>query len=464
MDLKGFFGRKTLDGVKNVFAGFSGGPDSTALLILLDEESKRYGFHLKAVHFEHGLRGKEGVNDAGWCRKFCEFRNIDFMEISLDVNNSRRPGESIESAARRLRLREWNDIADGPSTFVALGHNANDKIENVFLRLLRGSNASGLTSLREVQKLGKITIIRPILHFRRKEIEDYLRSKGVADWRIDSTNSEDDYRRNFFRNKVIPLISERFPNTGSSVLKSVYALEQDAEFIEAVTCGIFNPVKNRKSLEVEFLKALHPAILVRFLRLWISEHTASDFIPDSDFITRFTEEMNKAFEKRMTDKSSSLIPIGGDHVFLKFKNNSVSFCEIRNQDESAPIKWKWGTDKEISWDKTVLKANIIPAKTKLEYKRGESVVYFDADALPDELHVRQCKNGDKMIPFGKDSSVHLKKLFESKKMDSECKAHAPVVCTSSGEIIWIPSVRRANFANIGPEVKRIVVFTSVSVA
>ncbi|MFZ2656322.1 MAG: tRNA lysidine(34) synthetase TilS, partial [Victivallales bacterium] len=181
MDLKFFFNSVSIGAVKNIFSGFSGGPDSTALLMLLNEESKRRGFHLKAVHFEHGLRGKEGEEDAGWCRKFCEFRNIDFMEISLTVNTSRQAGESVEAAARRMRLKEWNILADDPDSFVALGHNSNDKVENVFLRLLRGSNSSGLTSLREIQKIGSITIIRPILRFKRSDIEDFLRSKGVSD-------------------------------------------------------------------------------------------------------------------------------------------------------------------------------------------------------------------------------------------------------------------------------------------
>ncbi|MFZ2656263.1 MAG: tRNA lysidine(34) synthetase TilS, partial [Victivallales bacterium] len=265
--------------------------------------------------------------------------------------------------------------------------------------------------------------------------------------------------RNFFRNKVIPLISEKFPNAGSSVLKSVYALEQDADYIESVTSGIFKAVKDKKSLELAYLKAMHPAILVRFLRLWLSGQTGSDYIPDSDFIARFTDEMNKAFEKRNTDKSSSLIPIDGDNLFLKIKPDSVRLCEIRKEEKLPALAWKWRTVKKINWRNSMIKADTASAGKQPVFKRDEKNVFFDADEMPEELIVRQWLDGDRMIPFGKTTQVGLKKLFEGKKMDSESKDSTPVVCTSAGEIIWVPGVRRANFANIGPDTKRFAIFS-----
>lgn len=459
MDLKGFFARNRIGNPARIFAGFSGGPDSTALLLLLDEESRKRSFRLKAVHFEHGLRNNEGIEDAGWCRKFCEYRNIDFLEISLNVNASRHPGESVEAAARRLRLKEWNDLADSPGSFVALGHNSNDKVENVFLRLLRGSNCSGLTSLREVQKLNKITVIRPLLHFRRSQIEDFLRLRGVSGWRIDSSNSVDDYSRNFFRNSIIPLISERFPNAGTAVLKSVYALEQDAEFLESVTADLFKDARMRKSLDISFIKAMHPAILVRFLRLWLTEQTGAEYIPDSDFIARFTYEMDKAFERGKRDTNVSLLPLDGDKLFLEFTASSVSIAKRKKPISLPACTWNWVKDGEFRWHGSLLKAKIVTDGKSPSFKRDEENVYFDADVLPAELCIRQWKNGDTMVPFGKSSHVHLKKLFEAKKIASGTKSLVPVVCTLSGEIIWIPGVRRANFANIGSGTKRTAFFT-----
>ncbi|MFA6567897.1 MAG: tRNA lysidine(34) synthetase TilS [Victivallales bacterium] len=462
MTISDFFERNKPLESKKVFAGFSGGADSTALLLLLAEEADKRGFKLKAIHFEHGLRGNESICDANWCREFCEIRNIDYMKISLNVNAARHPGESTESAARRLRLREWEILAGNKSSLVALAHNANDKIENIFLRLLRGSNVSGLTSLREIQKIGTVTFIRPVLPYKRKEIEDFLRTHDVTDWRTDSSNAENRYRRNFFRNKIIPLISEKFPNADSSVLKSAHALEQDADFIEAVASGIFQSVKNRESIDTAYLKSMHPAILVRFLRYWISGKIKSDFIPDSEFMSRLNTELNRLFSRKSSDKQSVLLPLHGRSLFLCIKKENISFCKRAAKSTGEPqLCWKWESAVELRWRSLKLKSKTISGKTIPEFTRGENIVYLDAGLLPPELTVRNCRKGDVMVPFGKTARVHLKKLFESGKIPADRKKETPVVCTENGEIIWIPGVRRANFANIGSDTKRIAVLTSI---
>jgi tRNA(Ile)-lysidine synthase len=453
---------KTLE-FGNIFVGFSGGADSTALMLLLAEEAEKRGFKLTAVHFEHGLRGKESVSDARWCRQFCDSRKIDFVEVPLVVKEKMKAGESTEAAARRLRLEQWKILTGNKTSPVALAHNANDKIENVFLRLMRGSNVSGLTSLREIQKIGKITFIRPILSYKRNEIEDFLKSNGVSDWRTDSSNAENEYRRNFFRNKIIPLISEKIPNAAASVLKSAYALEQDADFIETVASGMYSSVGDKKSIDTSFLKAMHPAILVRFLRYWISKKMKYEFIPDSEFMLRFNAELNGLFSRKSSDKKSILLPLHGKSLFLCLNKDSISFCKRTATSQDKPqIRWKWKTVRELHWNGFSLKSKMNSGKTVPEFIRGENIVYFDAEMLPPELIVRNCRKGDVMIPFGKTAPVHLKKLFESGKIPADRKKEIPVICTEKGEIIWIPGVRRANFANIGPGTKCIAILTSVT--
>jgi len=75
---------------KKIYVGFSGGADSTALLLLLHADvinSSHNNFHFEAVHFEHGLRGEESLRDAQWCKKFCEDRNIPFKIVSFNTLN-----------------------------------------------------------------------------------------------------------------------------------------------------------------------------------------------------------------------------------------------------------------------------------------------------------------------------------------------------------------------------------------
>ncbi|MBO7741569.1 MAG: tRNA lysidine(34) synthetase TilS, partial [Victivallales bacterium] len=154
------------------FVGFSGGADSTALLLA----TQLCGIPVTAVHFNHHLRGADADADAQWCREFCEARNIPFIAVDLQVNQERLPGESLETAARRLRLREWHNLTRDGGTPVFLAHHLDDCLEELFLRLARGANCSGLTGMKPMRRMADGTLLcRPLLKCRKSELEDFLR-------------------------------------------------------------------------------------------------------------------------------------------------------------------------------------------------------------------------------------------------------------------------------------------------
>ncbi len=129
-----FLQRKDVHG--RVFVGFSGGADSTALLLLLSQA----GQAVTAVHFQHGIRGAAAEADAVWCEQFCLARNIRFVRENLAVPSNRFRGESVEEAARRLRLEAWRRLADADGDVVFLAHHADDALEDLLLRLARGGS------------------------------------------------------------------------------------------------------------------------------------------------------------------------------------------------------------------------------------------------------------------------------------------------------------------------------------
>ena len=145
--------------------GFSGGADGTALLLGMHQANTGV---FTAVHFHHGLRGAEADADEAWCRTFCATRSIPFISKHLDVPYNTRRGESCEEAARRLRLEAWQALSQGKKP-ILLAHHADDAIEELFLRLARGSNTSALVPLKPVRKLHGLTILRPLLSFRKRK-------------------------------------------------------------------------------------------------------------------------------------------------------------------------------------------------------------------------------------------------------------------------------------------------------
>ena len=105
-----FSGSCIPSGIRTVYASFSGGADSLALHACLSELRTGAPWELRAVHFEHGIRGAESLADAEFCREICEKLNVPLQVIPLNVPARVQPGEGTEAAARRLRQEAWREI------------------------------------------------------------------------------------------------------------------------------------------------------------------------------------------------------------------------------------------------------------------------------------------------------------------------------------------------------------------
>ena len=420
---------------RKLYVGFSGGADSTALLLALWNN----GIQCVAVHFDHGLRGEESRADAEWCRTFCEVRNIPFHCEQLRVGDKlNEDSADLENTARELRLVAWARLA-GEKHAVALGHHRDDQLENLFIRLGRGSNASGLCGLRKTAKINGVTYIRPLLSIRRTEIEKYLRSIGVEDWREDLTNRDDRFLRNAIRHRVLPTIrdclGDRFE---SGMLASVDALELDAEFLEESAKNMLN-----QPIFVPFLASLSDALLPRVLRGFVQQETGRDTVFRRSVIERVRTEILR------TSQKTRRVPLG-DRLELVLDGDRVRVVE---SDRGSPesVHWNWREQPEIELPELGcrLSAEVLDSVSDENLRRtGSMEEYFAVDSLAEELEVRGWCPGDRMTPFGHKSPRKVKDLLSAAGIPVEERPFQPVVC-GAGKIIWLPGVRRAEFGRIG---------------
>ncbi|MCD8104886.1 MAG: tRNA lysidine(34) synthetase TilS [Lachnospiraceae bacterium] len=197
---------------ERVIVGVSGGADSVCLLRLLCEYRREVSFEIQAVHVEHGLRGQESLEDAGFVEDLCEKWRVACRVEQVDVPAlSRSEGLSCEEAGRLARYRIFEEAAkEWGARRIAVAHNQNDQAETVLWNLARGSGPKGLGGIRPVQ--GKL--IRPLLFSSRREIEEYLRAEGLS-WRTDRTNLEPDFTRNRIRLTLLPWMEQNL--NGQSV-------------------------------------------------------------------------------------------------------------------------------------------------------------------------------------------------------------------------------------------------------
>jgi tRNA(Ile)-lysidine synthase len=186
-----------------VGVGVSGGADSVALLLLLENLRERLGIGLAVLHFNHQLRGAESDADEQFVAALAAEHGIDFLAGRGDVaGEARARGWNLEDAARRMRYEFFSAaVRDGRATHVSVAHTADDQAETVLARLVRGTGPAGLAAIYPV----KGHVVRPLLEVRRCELREYLEGRGES-WREDASNLDTTRLRARLRHQVLPVI------------------------------------------------------------------------------------------------------------------------------------------------------------------------------------------------------------------------------------------------------------------
>lgn len=235
---------------------FSGGADSTALLLCLHDLREQLDISLRAVHVHHGIRGDEADRDAAFCADLCARYDIAFQTVHVDVPAYAQANRlSLETAARKLRYEALQSAA--PEGDLATAHHAGDNAETILFHLIRGSGMNGLCGIPP--RNGRI--IRPLLYAEKSEMLRYLEVRG-QDFVEDSTNFLGDSSRNRIRHGIIPLLMQENPAFLQHISRTAEILSADSallvqsakeayqESFDAVSGGLRQPERYAKPVRM----------------------------------------------------------------------------------------------------------------------------------------------------------------------------------------------------------------------
>ncbi|MBE8949144.1 MAG: tRNA lysidine(34) synthetase TilS [Quinella sp. 3Q1] len=274
---------KIFDGLSSVLIAVSGGADSLALAELMINSRRRFKLGIVIAHFEHGLRGKDSLDDAAFVKNFAEERGIKFIGGRGDVKNFAAENKiSIETAARILRYEFLSDVRrDLNFDAIALAHHADDQAETILMRLLRGATSTGLSAMKFRTLSEHGLLIRPLLRFRKAELENFCREKNLSP-RLDATNFEPDATRNRIRLELIPTLEKFNPALIATLCRLGEVTAEESDFIAAQAEKIFPAVISGNALvRAEFLK-LHPALQRVVIKKFLAQVTGS--VKDFGFV------------------------------------------------------------------------------------------------------------------------------------------------------------------------------------
>ena len=399
----------------------SGGADSVALLLLLDE----MGCQLHAVHCNFHLRGEESDRDERFCEQLCQQKNIPFHRIHFDTLTYAEAHKiSVEMAARELRYRYFEQLRkDIGAAGVCVAHHRDDTVETVILNLVRGTGLRGLTGIQP--KNGNI--LRPLLGVSRAEIEEYLRKKG-QEYVTDHTNLETDVLRNKVRLQVIPLLRQLNPAVSENIQRAAENLS-DAQ---AVLDAVMLPYQHVKELDLNQLTDTASREYITFE--WLKNYGFNG----TQVRQVLTAETGRVFSSPqgydvLVDRGHLLV----EPSLKPMKNLRIPEEGTYVLDDQTRISVK----REPVW-----------------ISRDAAVATVDVSRVRFPLTVRRVEEGDWMIPFGMEGRKLLSDLMTDRKMTVFEKRRQLVVVDGEGNMVWLVGIRTDNRCRVSSDTTEVLSF------
>lgn len=214
----------------SVLVAVSGGADSVALVRGLASVKQEGGGRLVVAHFNHRLRGEESDADEEFVSRLAHDLGLRCELGRMEPGGLDACPDGVEEAARSQRYRFLTHTAERlGARYVACAHTADDQIETILHRILRGTGIAGLAGIPRCRRLSRaVTLIRPLLEVRRAELVDYLTSLGQP-YREDSSNQDRRFTRNRIRHDLLPHLAEHYNPAVGEALRRLGCLAGEAQ-------------------------------------------------------------------------------------------------------------------------------------------------------------------------------------------------------------------------------------------
>ena len=385
----------------HVLVGFSGGCDSTALVLLLEKKQ----VHLTCVHVHHGMRGEEADADEAFVRDFCRMH-----ELPLLVYHAQPPEHPSEGWAREARYGFFREAMEqSGAQALVLAHHSDDQAETVLQHLLRGSGLRGLCAMKRETEVQGMRILRPLLGISHHELQSALEEAG-QNWREDSSNAGDDYLRNRIRHQLLPLMEQIAPGASQRIAATSLMLQEDQDVLEELVHGA-DQWMGKKEIPLEVLDC-PGALQSRILRAWWTSLAGP--------------RKERALSHEKTVQLQSLTEgKTGDACNLPGNMKAVRGYRYLHMVTPETVKdtGEWKLTDGIS---------VLGLKLTVQEAGERTGDGVTSQAVPaawlDDLTVRTRHTGDWIAPFGQSGKQPLKEYLIDRKIDQPFRDRIPVIC------------------------------------
>lgn len=360
----------------------STGADSMALLNLAIEafENER----LIVAHVNHNKRAQSEIEEE-YIRNFCHEKNIMCFIKKLPHYDK----DNFQEWAREERYQFFKEIAENTSAkYLFTAHHADDNLETILMRLIKGSNLKGYAGISSISTYGNLKVVRPLLGVSKKTLEEYLIMNNYKYFQ-DESNASDVYTRNRIRKYLVPFIKEENPNWINAV--QIYSDNlNNADILLKTSVNLF--IK-------EHVMVKNNSIMINLTAfLDLSSYMKEEVL----FLLLKKEKLSlkciKDIIKKIESPKNKIEDIINPKLLMVKEYNSIIFTSDINKD-SFFMK----IEKEGTYD-LPYNGKIIINKNICNFLTGEKQMCYNIQGLP--LIVRSRKDGDKIHTKGGTKKIN----------------------------------------------------------
>ncbi len=470
-----------------LLVAFSGGPDSTALLVALAQCATEAGFDISACHINHGLRGAESDLDHEFSQNLCDNLGIPFAACRLHVNNvdrvvewtfgenfvqdQIRAGKPLSDSLETMRFFAGDyapenllrDMRYECLTHAALvrrahvlltGHTLDDQAETMLFRLFRGTAPHGLKGIeghRELIRSDGIWLVRPMLGVTKLDCQRFLAIEEIGA-QLDTSNEDAHYARNFIRHRLVPSIEDRFPAWRQHLDQLRRILSDEDEWLDRITererADVSGCDKHGEYFIVDRFMTKPKALRRRLLVAAMKERDIEPSFERVENVLNLIDtggtalDLSEQWSLRLlagkmrwlsqVDRGESPSP------YLLSQETEVFLPEQGAVYRSNLIAWLNKSVQISNWQGEGLESSEFPEPDALE-------ALVDLSRVNTPLKLRLRRPGDLIQPFGMTQHVRLKRYLQTHKPKSEdCFGRdgqrMAVVLVDADEVLWVPGV------------------------
>ncbi|WP_300743299.1 tRNA lysidine(34) synthetase TilS [uncultured Brachyspira sp.] len=401
---------------KTLAVAYSGGIDSQVLLNIAYRLKDELSFNLIIIHVNYNLRGEDSTNDELFARDMAKKYNIEIYVKEIAPNSYN--GKNIQLEARNDRYNFFEELHNKKIyDYLLIAHNKDDLAETIIYRMIKGAGTNVYKSLRDK----KGYILRPILNFYRKDIEEYAKNNNL-EHREDVSNKKNYYSRNKIRNLIIPMLEEINTNAKNNIIRFAKRSYEETYILRKKINKLYkkNISEKNTKLNIEKIKNTNELfikkIIIKFLaknNIEITEKRVSEILKliksdkpnirlrlDNFYLIKeynFIKTIEKQNEKKLDDiKANNLIKIEKDGVY-NFLNKKIEIKTVLNKD--------------------------------INYKNN---IYIKADY---PLIIRNKKESDFINAYPNGNKKYLRKIFIDLKIPLYEREKIPVILSEKDDIL-----------------------------